>query len=78
MSRVVVVSGGSRGLGEAIVRHLLKQGDTVCTFSRSRTPAMDELEAGENGERFLFESVDIADSDAVRACLLYTSPSPRD
>ncbi len=67
MSRVVVVSGGSRGLGEAIVRHLLKQGDTVCTFSRSRTPAMDELEAGENGERFLFESVDIADSDAVRA-----------
>jgi 3-oxoacyl-[acyl-carrier protein] reductase len=50
-----------------MVRHLLEQGDTVCTFSRSRTPAMDELEAGANGERFFFDCVDIADSDAVRA-----------
>jgi 3-oxoacyl-[acyl-carrier protein] reductase len=65
-SRVVVLSGGSRGLGQAIAAHLLEQGDTVCTFSRSRTEFVAKvLEAPENADRCLFESLDAVDADAV-------------
>ena len=41
--KVVVVSGGSRGLGLAIVQHLLAKGVRVATFSRTRTRPLDEL-----------------------------------
>lgn len=42
-NRTILVSGGSRGLGLAIVRHLLEHGHRVATFARSGTPPMDEL-----------------------------------
>jgi 3-oxoacyl-[acyl-carrier protein] reductase len=66
--RVVVVSGGSRGLGRAFVEHLLERGDAVCTFSRSesefaRTVASDPRYA----DRFLFEAIDVSDARAVHA-----------
>ena len=40
---VVVVSGGSRGLGQAIVAAMLAEGCRVATFSRSRTPFIGQL-----------------------------------
>ncbi len=66
--KVVVVSGGSRGLGRAIVEHLLDGGDAVATCSRSRTAFVDELEQDpERRDRFLFAQVDIAEPASVRA-----------
>lgn len=67
MSRVVIVSGGSRGLGRAIVEAFLdSDGYVVSTFSRSRTAFIDELEnSPELAGRFWFQSVDISDSPAI-------------
>lgn len=55
--RNIVVSGGSRGLGLCIVRHLLEAGHAVATFARSATPAMAQLAAAHPG-RFRFEACD--------------------
>lgn len=41
----VLVSGGSRGLGLAIVSHLLGRGHRVATFARSRTDELDALQS---------------------------------
>lgn len=41
--QVAIVSGGSRGLGAAIVKDLCTNGYRVATFSRNTTPALDEL-----------------------------------
>jgi 3-oxoacyl-[acyl-carrier protein] reductase len=41
--RAVIVTGGSRGLGLALVRDLLENGYAVATCSRASTPALDEL-----------------------------------
>lgn len=65
-NRVIVISGGSRGLGEAFLRHFFASGDTVATFSRKRTAAIDELEAADK-HRFLYREVDAGDADALRA-----------
>jgi 3-oxoacyl-[acyl-carrier protein] reductase len=65
---VVVVSGGSKGLGRAIVEHRLAAGDIVCTFARATTPFIDELSAsGDRGARFFFQNLDIVDPEAVKA-----------
>ena len=62
--KVLVVSGGSRGLGLAIVRDSLERRVRVATFARSATPAMDELARAHPGT-FRFSSVDARDADAV-------------
>lgn len=41
MSRVVLVTGGTRGIGAATVRRFVHDGDLVVTFSRSSTPPAD-------------------------------------
>lgn len=51
----IIVSGGNRGLGAAIVQHLLRAGHKVATFSRSRTDLIDQLESNES---FYYESLD--------------------
>lgn len=61
---VVVLSGGSRGLGLGFAQHLLARGDVVATFARTRTEGVDALEA-EHGERFVFRELDVTDADAV-------------
>lgn len=63
--RAVLVTGGSRGLGAAIVQMFLDQGDRVATCSRSSTPATDAW-AAEMGDRFYFAPLDLADRDASR------------
>ncbi len=62
---VSVVSGGSRGLGLAIVEHLLGRGDRVATFSRSGSAELDALAAA-HPDRLLTARLDAADSDALR------------
>lgn len=67
-ARVVVITGGSRGLGAGLVRSFLASGDRVATCARSST---DEVQAwlGDDAlaERFLFEPVDMVDRAACEA-----------
>ncbi|MFD7153844.1 SDR family NAD(P)-dependent oxidoreductase [Kribbella sp. NPDC059898] len=63
---VVLVSGGSRGLGLAIVTDLLTAGLKVAAFARTVTPELAAL--GEKyPERLHYGSVDVNDSAAAQA-----------
>lgn len=62
---VSIVSGGSRGLGLAIVEALLARGDSVATFSRSGSPVLEALAAA-HAARLHVVRVDAADTDAIR------------
>ena len=62
---VSVVSGGSRGLGLAVVEALLARGDRVATFSRSGSPALAAL-ATLHCDRLHTALCDAADSGAIR------------
>lgn len=62
---VSVVSGGSRGLGLAVVKRLLSRGDAVATFSRSGSAALDALGQA-HPERLFAARADAADPEAVR------------
>ena len=65
MERTLIISGGSRGLGLAMVRNFLDRGDRVATFSRSASDAVNEL-ASQSGDRLLYRQVDATDSAAVQ------------
>ena len=72
--RVVIVTGGSRGLGAGIVRAYLDAGDRVATCARTSTP---EVEAWTNdpasADRFLFVPADLsrsADADAFVSAVI--------
>lgn len=66
--RVVIVTGGSRGLGSGIVRSFLDAGDRVATCSRSSTPFIEELLSDESvGPRLFHSDVDVCDRLAVDA-----------
>lgn len=60
-----LVSGGSRGLGLAVVERLLARGDRVATFSRSGSAEIAALLAAHPG-RLLHERIDAADPRALR------------
>jgi 3-oxoacyl-[acyl-carrier protein] reductase len=61
----VLVSGGSKGLGLAIVADLLAAGTKVATFSRSATPELGRL-AEEHGDALVTEALDVTDTAAVK------------
>ena len=66
---VAVVSGGSRGLGLALVDLFLERGWRVATFSRSETDAIRErlISHGEDGtDRLMWRAVDGASGDEIR------------
>jgi 3-oxoacyl-[acyl-carrier protein] reductase len=62
---VVIVSGGSRGLGSVLVAALLADGCRVATFSRSKTAFIEECQSS-HGDRFSWERVDAASSSELR------------
>ncbi len=68
MSRpVVVISGGSRGLGAGIARKCLDAGYVVATFSRSTTPFIAQEQARDpNADGFYWTQSDGRDDEAVR------------
>ncbi len=60
--RVVIITGGSRGLGAGLVQSYLDSGDLVATCSRSSTPEVEKWQQ-EVGERFLFVPADLSRSE---------------
>ena len=65
MPHTTIISGGSRGLGLAVVERLLERGDCVATFSRSGSAALAAL-ASLHADRLHVERIDAADADAIR------------
>ncbi|HEY4057770.1 MAG TPA: SDR family oxidoreductase [Kofleriaceae bacterium] len=63
---VVLVSGGSRGLGLGIIESLLADGVRIATFSRTETDAIRARSASDP-ERYLWRQIDGTDFTAVRA-----------
>lgn len=61
-SQHVIISGGSRGLGKALIKGLLTSGYQVSTFSRKPTDFTAEQSQNDN---FFFVPVDMADSRAL-------------
>ena len=67
-ARIVIVTGGSRGLGAGIVQSFLDSGDLVATCARSRTDQIGVwLEDPATQSRLMFEEVDISDRAATTA-----------
>jgi 3-oxoacyl-[acyl-carrier protein] reductase len=66
----ILVSGGSKGLGAAIVRELLAHGHTVATFSRVETDFLREVRSGEHGVRLVWQSLDVADREGMNAFVI--------
>lgn len=65
MTRSVLITGASAGIGEALVREYLKRGWRVAGMAR-RAELLDAMRV-ELGERFVPYPVDVADSAAVMA-----------
>lgn len=65
-NRVVIVSGGSRGLGQSIVEALIAHDYRVATFSRSRTDFIREMLEQYPGH-FYWEPVDASDGEGTKA-----------
>lgn len=61
--KIVLISGGSRGLGAAMVRSLIESGAVVATFSRSETPFVTEMK---QHPRFRWSAVDVTDAQALK------------
>jgi 3-oxoacyl-[acyl-carrier protein] reductase len=57
--RVVVITGGSRGLGAGLVQSYLDSGDVVATCARSITPEVEKWQQ-EEPDRFLFVPADLS------------------
>jgi 3-oxoacyl-[acyl-carrier protein] reductase len=66
--RVVIITGGSRGLGAGIVQSFLDSGDRVATCARSHTDEIEKWLADPGtADRLLFREVDLADRAACAA-----------
>ncbi len=64
---VVVISGGSRGLGMAIATRCLSEGYIVATYSRSASPFVkNQLELDPGRTNFFWSEVDATDSAGVK------------
>jgi 3-oxoacyl-[acyl-carrier protein] reductase len=66
--RHILVSGGSRGLGKAIVESLLTAGYKVSAFSRTSSEFVEQLEGN---ERFCFARADLADGPSIASFLKF-------
>lgn len=71
MSRHVLISGVSQGLGLAIARAALAKGWTVSGISRRVSPEFAALQL-EHGERARFQSFDLVRTDEIKAGIFET------
>ena len=63
--KVVLISGGSKGLGAGLVESFLARGFKVATFSRTQTDAVKRWQQ-EYGENFYFEMLSLGDKSACK------------
>ena len=63
MSRTVLISGGSRGLGAELVAGFRAQGCNIASFSRSKTAFIEALDGSAD---FYWQAIDGRDHEAVR------------
>jgi 3-oxoacyl-[acyl-carrier protein] reductase len=67
--KVILISGGSRGLGQALVADFLAAGHIVATFSRKATPFIDECQeqyADAQADRFFWQAVDATEVEQLK------------
>ncbi|MCX5885164.1 MAG: 3-oxoacyl-ACP reductase FabG [Proteobacteria bacterium] len=66
-NKVIVVTGGTRGLGKSIVTHLAREGAIVyCNFLKSKEEAESLVREGESrGERIFSIQTDVANLEEV-------------
>ena len=71
---VALISGGSRGIGRAVVKRLAAEGHDIsfCYQSNSDAAISLEKELGELGVQVLARKVDVASADEVRAWVAET------
>ena len=67
MSRAVLVTGGSRGIGAAIARAFAERGDRVAVHCRDAVAAAEAVRDSLTGDGHVVVRADLADADAVRA-----------
>ena len=67
MSRAVLVTGASRGIGAAIARGFAAAGDRVAVHYRASSDAAAEVVASLAGDGHVAVGADLADPDAVRS-----------
>ncbi|HSV91591.1 MAG TPA: 3-oxoacyl-[acyl-carrier-protein] reductase, partial [Desulfobacterales bacterium] len=69
--KTAIVTGGSRGIGNAIVAEFLREGATVYAFSRTGADNQAELEvlAAAAGGAVRWKNVDVTDEDAFGKAL---------
>jgi len=70
--KVVVVTGGASGIGEAVVRYLVTIGARVCVADANQTlgeALVAELSSEERVRKISFAAVDVANEDAVRSLI---------
>jgi 3-oxoacyl-[acyl-carrier protein] reductase len=67
VSRAVLVTGASRGIGAAIAREFAATGDRVAVHYRASTDAAAEVVASLAGDGHVAVGADLADPDAVRS-----------
>jgi 3-oxoacyl-[acyl-carrier protein] reductase len=66
--RVVIITGGSRGLGAGLVQSYLDSGDRVATCSRSSTAQVEAWQSDPaTADRFMFVPADLAKSADAEA-----------
>lgn len=66
--KVVLISGGSRGLGAGLVEAFLQDGYRVATFSRKKTDRTDAWsQSAQFRDRFFFTEADATDSAGCKA-----------
>ncbi len=66
MSRAVLVTGASRGIGRAVAQAFARQGDRVAVHHRDSAALAQEVLAGLPGDGHTVVRADLADADAVR------------
>jgi 3-oxoacyl-[acyl-carrier protein] reductase len=70
---VVIISGGSRGLGSTLVNRCLKRGYRVATFSRNSSDYIEnQLNNDPQNDKFLWQAVDLTKTSILQSFIKLT------